>query len=90
MSRVQLVYTKHALSNLKALDKKIALRIVKKVTANSALDNPLARAKALTGSLQGKYRYRVGDYRVIFTVDATGTVTILTVITIQHRKDIYR
>jgi mRNA interferase RelE/StbE len=34
------------------------------------------------------YRLRVGDYRIIYTVD--GGELIITVIEIGHRKDIYR
>ncbi|MBB4287836.1 type II toxin-antitoxin system RelE family toxin [Roseospira goensis] len=43
--------------------------------------------KALKGS--DAFRLRVGDYRVLFTVSQDGTLTIMTVIAIRHRKDAY-
>lgn len=34
------------------------------------------------------YRIRVGEYRIIYTID--DTVLIVTVVKIAHRKDVYR
>ncbi|MDJ0737761.1 MAG: type II toxin-antitoxin system RelE/ParE family toxin [Nostocaceae cyanobacterium] len=43
--------------------------------------------KPLKGELSGYYRYRVGDYRVIYEIDdALGQVTI---ILIEHRSKVY-
>ena len=42
--------------------------------------------RKLTGITPPVLRLRVGDYRVIFTIDAT-TITLLN---IGHRKDVYR
>jgi len=43
--------------------------------------------KALKGSLSGYYRYRVGDYRVIYEID--DNLNQVTVILIAHRGKIY-
>ena len=43
--------------------------------------------KPLKGSLAGAYRYRVGDYRVVYTIDDNGVKVF--VITIAHRRDVY-
>ncbi len=50
-------------------------------------DNPRPRgAKKLSG--REEYRLRVGDYRVLYTVDdKDGIVTILAV---GHRREVYR
>ncbi len=43
--------------------------------------------KPLKGELSGYYRYRVGDYRVIYEIDdGLGQVTI---ILIEHRSRVY-
>jgi mRNA interferase RelE/StbE len=51
-------------------------------------DDPASQAnnvKHLTGS--PFYRLRVGDYRVIFSLD--GEITIMTVIRVRHRREAY-
>ena len=44
--------------------------------------------KPLTGQYAGSYRYRVGDLRVVYTIDDRA-VTVF-VITIAKRGDVYR
>ncbi|MBP6881235.1 MAG: hypothetical protein KBC35_01275 [Candidatus Pacebacteria bacterium] len=46
--------------------------------------------KATYWSLVWQYRYRIGDYRAIFSVAADGTITLLTILSVKHRKDVYR
>lgn len=43
--------------------------------------------KRLSGNLIGKFRYRIGDYRVIFRVNEKSK--IVEVLSIIHRKDAY-
>jgi mRNA interferase RelE/StbE len=43
--------------------------------------------KALKGELAGRYRYRVGDYRVIYRIDDDAADVI--VLLIKHRRDAY-
>lgn len=84
------VYSTEALHQLKKLSPAIAKRIVLKIADNTAQADPLLRAKALQGRLSGKYRYRIGDYRAIFTVDDAGNVSIIMILAIVHRKDAYK
>lgn len=90
MKKVTRHYTVKAVKNLQSIDKALARRIVSKIKTYSETNDPLAKAKALNGPLSGLYRYRIGDYRAIFEIDSTGVVTILTILNIKHRKDIYR
>lgn len=83
-------YTSGARKELKSLDKAVAVRIIKKIAVYTADADPRKHAKPLAGSLAGLYRFWIGDYRVIFSVAEDGTVSVLTVLTIAHRKDIYR
>ena len=43
--------------------------------------------KALKGPLEGSFRYRVGDYRVVYSISES--TQVVTVITIAHRRDVY-
>lgn len=87
---VEIVYSHVAEKELGKLPKQIAKRIVSKILDNASQQNVLARAKALTGKFDGSYRYRVGDYRVIFMLDDNGSIVVLTVLNIKHRKEIYK
>jgi len=86
---MRIQYAKPALLFLKKCDQKTAARILKKISINVALDDPLTRAKPLSGTLTGKYRYRIGEYRVVFMIGENGAITVLTVLVIGHRKDVY-
>lgn len=75
---------------LKALDgiaKADAARIRTKVSALALEPRPRG-AETLAGSSEGRLRLRVGDYRVIYRVD-DGVLVVL-VITIGHRREVYR
>jgi len=86
----ELRYTEQARKDLLKCERAVAQRIVKKLGENITLSNPLQRAKALTGELFGVYRYRIGDYRVLFELNEHNKMIILMVLRIKHRKDVYR
>jgi mRNA interferase RelE/StbE len=54
--------------DLKKLDKEKARKIVARVSTYLVHD-PMKLGKALTGQFAGLYRYRYGDYRVLYVVD---------------------
>ncbi len=87
---VEIFYTRVAEKEIENLPVAMARRIIQKIEEYSEHENFLAFAKPLTGEWKGAYRYRVGDYRILFTVGSDGTVTILTVLSVKHRKDVYR
>jgi len=80
----QLVYTQRAIKDIQKLDHKDKSRIGKNLLRFTA--DPLENAKALTNSSLGSYRFRIGDYRVIF--DLVGEDIV--VLRVGHRKEIYR
>jgi len=53
-------------------------------------ENPYSHPniKRLRGSLAGYWRYRVGDWRVVYEVDDENER--ITVLLIAHRRDVYR
>lgn len=54
---------------------------------NRIVINPF-EAKRLTGELEGLNSYRVGDYRIVFEINSQEQ--LVSIITIEHRKDVYR
>jgi mRNA interferase RelE/StbE len=80
------VFTKNATQDIKHLDVAIKRRIVKKLQQLSEYDNLQPVAKILTGSLSEYSRIRVGDYRLIVSIEKN----IVTILRVQHRKDVYK
>ena len=66
------------------------MRITDKIERNSQLSNPLVPARRIAGSEPEMFRYRIGDYRVIFDVDDMQNLTVLTILRVRHRKDAYK
>jgi len=83
-------YAKHAKKDLALLDKSVSRRIALKLKYYSRHEAPLQFSKALTGGLKGFFRFRIGSYRVIFQKDAKGKITILTILRVKHRKEVYK
>lgn len=87
--KYQVEYTKRAVKQLKKMDRKIAAFILSYIEDKLVgCSDPRAHGKSLQGNLNDKWRYRVGDYRILAKIQDE-TVTI-TVIEIGHRKEIYR
>lgn len=53
-----------------------------------SLPSPRAVGKSLKGSGPGRWRYRVGDYRLLALIE--DRVITITIIEIGHRRDVYR
>jgi len=79
-------FTTEATKDFKKLTPEIQKRIVKKLDYFVNSGQPLKFAESLINYEIGQYRFRVGDYRIIF--DKIGEVIIA--LTLGHRKDIYR
>lgn len=50
-------------------------------------DNPRQFGKALTGYMAGLWRYRVGDYRIVVSIQDDKVLVL--VVRIAHSKDVY-
>ncbi len=87
----RVVYTKFSQKDLDRLDSSDVRRILKKVNEFSQRPDPLEFAKKLTGFVIDTYRFRVGDYRVVFRVDPqTKHLVVLVVLRVRHRKEVYK
>ncbi len=72
---------------LKKVDRQVAMRVVKALTALEDLDDPARRCKALAGPYSGLWRLRVGDYRVILDIRRQELVVIA--LDVGNRGSIY-
>ena len=82
------VFSKDALKDLKKLDKRTASLILGWVRKNlEGCENPRLHGKGLTANLSGKWRYRVGDYRLLAEIQEDKVVILM--LRIGHRSEIY-
>ena len=79
----KVVLTRRAVKDLEKLDDQTRKRILEKLRTNAT--DPLQQSIKLTASKLGTYRYRVGDYRIIFDLE-DDTVIVLR---IGNRREIY-
>jgi mRNA interferase RelE/StbE len=84
-AKYQLAFRPAALRMLSKLDRQVAGRI-KIATEALRDDSRPPGAKMLTGS-HGLWRIRVGDYRIVYTIDDQRNV--VRVAAVGHRRDVY-
>lgn len=80
----KIVITEKAVKDLENIDKEMKNRIAKKLKKYSK--EPLKHAQKLMSPRIGTYRFRIGDYRVIFDIDYENIV----ILRIGNRKNIYK
>ncbi|MFA5820550.1 MAG: type II toxin-antitoxin system RelE/ParE family toxin [Candidatus Gracilibacteria bacterium] len=91
MAYFKAIYTNEAQADLGRLERVVRERIVLKINDILKMENPLFAAKKLKNLEIPHYRFRVGDYRVIFKIDRrTGEIVILVIVKVEHRKDVYK
>ena len=80
----RLVYTRRSVRDIQGLDPDTKERLGRVLLRYA--EDPLNHAERLTESELGSYRFRVGDYRVIFDLEGDEIV----VLRVGHRREIYR
>jgi mRNA interferase RelE/StbE len=86
MASYRIEWKRSAVKELKRLPVEVIARIVKAVEGLSANPFPAGLVK-LAGALT-TYRIRIGDYRVVYSVDES--VLVVEIVRVRHRKDVYR
>jgi len=82
--KYNLIYTRNALRDIKRLDSVAKKRIGKKLKIFSS--DPLKYSTKLTANAIGDYRWRIGNYRIIFNINKKR----LEILRIRHRRDVYK
>ena len=82
-------FTPNAQKQLDDLDKTISRRILKFLYERvGQLENPRQIGDRLQGTLSKFWKYRVGDYRIICSMEDEKLVVV--VVRIGHRREIYK
>ena len=85
----RVVFSDIALKQLRKLDRPVAALLVGYMEKHlEGCSDPRRLGRALTADHRGKWRYRVGDYRILAWIEDDRV--LITVIEIGNRKDIDR
>ncbi len=84
LERYNLLYTETAAKDIGKLDQVSKKRIGKKIKILS--QKPFFYARKLIKPCLGSYRWRIGNYRVVFDIDQDKII----ILRIRHRREIYR
>lgn len=82
----EVVVTKTAKKDILKLSSQIQKRLKEKIIYFTTASDPLIYATKLVGEQSGLYRWRVGDYRVVFQIDEN----VIQILKVQHRREVYR
>ena len=81
-------YSERSVRELKKLDRYTRRMIYAWIDKNlEGCENPRAHGKALQANLKGLWRYRIGDYRLLCSIEDDRMVILA--LTIGHRREIY-
>lgn len=84
--KYRVIYKKPAVKDIQKLTPVVKKRIKEKLEFFYKQKDPLEFAQALTKPADAQYRFRIGNYRILFDLDDE-TIVILRV---QHRSEVYR
>jgi mRNA interferase RelE/StbE len=82
----QILWHKDAVQDLKKSDRKITLSIISKVEKYLARD-PIKLGMPLKGNFKGFFRYRIGKFRVIYTIQENHLLIL--VLKVGKRVEVY-
>jgi mRNA interferase RelE/StbE len=82
--KYELLYTKRAARDISRLDQATKERL--RTTLVQYAQSPFDYAKKMVDPALGTYRFRIGEYKVIFDVEGNKIV----VLRVGHRRKIYR
>ncbi|MDD5584817.1 MAG: type II toxin-antitoxin system RelE/ParE family toxin [Candidatus Omnitrophica bacterium] len=82
----RVAYLDQVEEDLKRLDTSAVKKILTRIETYLAQD-PKGLGKSLKGEFQGYWRYRWGDYRVIYRIAEREILIVVS--RISHRKDVY-
>ncbi|HFU4085666.1 TPA: type II toxin-antitoxin system RelE/ParE family toxin [Streptococcus suis] len=85
----KVILSAKAQKQIRKLDKNVASLILRYLYKHiDGCDNPRQYGKALTANRSGQWRYRIGNYRVIVSIE--DDKLIVTALEVGHRKEVYK
>ena len=81
----EIIFDKRAFKELAQLENEAQQLIWSKIT--ELKEGNFTNGKALKGNHKGKFRKRAGSYRIVYLKE--GTILLITIIRIAHRKEVY-
>lgn len=85
----EIVTTEKFDKSFKKLDRQIQRMMKAWIEKNLVqAEDPRQHGKGLTANRSGKWRYRIGDYRILAEIQDRKLVLIL--IDVKHRREVYK
>jgi mRNA interferase RelE/StbE len=86
MEQYEVVLKSSVEKDFRKLPKNVAEKVL--LTIENLESDPLPRKVMKLEGTEKTFRLRVGDYRIIYEIDATQK--LLTVLHVRHRREVYR
>ncbi|MGB3023917.1 MAG: type II toxin-antitoxin system RelE/ParE family toxin [Candidatus Saccharimonadales bacterium] len=83
---MRIALAKTASKDIKKCPPQLQKRIYDKLNFFLAQRDPLVFAEPLTQPFDAQYRFRIGNYRVLFDVEGD----MIVILHVQHRREVYR
>lgn len=83
----EVIFTDGAERDLARLDRPLRRRILDRLEWLSQNADTI-NLEAMTGDLTGLYKFRIGNYRVLYDIDRNERIILVHVV--RHRRDVYR
>ncbi len=83
----KIIFDKEASKSLKKLPKQEQSRILRKIEALSQNPRPIG-VSSLQGNWHGFFRFRIGNYRVIYNIE--DKILTICIVKIAHRGNVYQ
>ena len=80
----QIEYKQSVFNDLKKIDRQIVERIIREI--ESVISKNPEVGEALKGQFKGLYKYRVGNWRVIYAIFSDNVL----ILRIKHRSVVYK
>ena len=85
MAKYKIEIKRSALKEIHSLPKKNLKRVLAKIESLAENPRPFDSQKL---SSQEKYRVRVGDYRILYSIE--DNILIVFIVKVAHRREVYR
>lgn len=82
----QLLYKRPAIKEIQKLSPQVRKRLKLKLEWFASQEDPREFSKPLTKPVDAQYRFRVGNYRILFDIEDQKIIILY----LQHRREVYR